>query len=150
MITLLIFSLVALGIVIYFFITDLHPPTLLLFIVALFFVVMIIYIVLFEFRKKALKVKVDGKHVCTRNYLGLGKEREIALNDFDGFITSFLNSEYNSYEYLFLVKGRKRVYVISEYYHYNYFQIKNAISGHLKFLRTEKYGLRQVLLDILD
>lgn len=150
MIALMIFSLTALSSIIYVYTTKLDPPVVPFLIAALIFGFIFLYVLLFELRTKALKIRIDSGSLSIKNFVGFGVENSYHLNDFEGYVTSIIKTKYNAYEYLFLVKGRKRVNVGSEYYHKNYLEIKTVISNHLKFLGNEKYGFKRVVQDLFN
>ncbi len=53
------------------------------------------------------------------NFLGLGFSKEIHFSEIDGFKVAILPSEYEDYEYLYIMKNRRKIINLSEFYHKN-------------------------------
>lgn len=97
--------------------------------VPLFFLLLIIivWIVFVEFRTKAIHIKIEGDTISVKNYLGQGTTKNYLFKEFTGYKISTLSSEYEEFEYLYLLLNGKRVIKISQFYHSNYNEMKQAI-----------------------
>ena len=102
---------------------------------SLLFIFTIIFL-LAETRHKIIKIIIDRNTISKRNFLTI---IQYNFGDFDGFQTSIINSKNGSYEYLYLVKDNKKLIKISEQYHKNYFEMKDLINQHSKFLGDTKF-----------
>ena len=61
-----------------------------------------------ELRTKVIAVTIDEASIIVRSFIGIGPNKLFALDEFDGFTTSLLESNYAEYEYLYLMKGNKK------------------------------------------
>ena len=95
-----------------------------------------------EFRRRVLVIRIENHDISAASYFGFGKTNKYTLSDFDGFITVIMPSEYRKYEYLFLMKDNSRVITVSEFYHKNYAELKQAIASTVRNLgeREFKFG----------
>lgn len=91
-----------------------------------------ILLVFGELRTKIITVSLLKNHIEKKNYFGLKRKYNYA--DFDGYQTSILTSKGGSFEYLYFIKDDQKNIKLSEYYHKNYFDLKNEIATHLKNL----------------
>ncbi len=103
------------------------------------FLYTLIFLVFGELRNKIIKISLHNNEIEKKNYLGL--KRKYNYKDFDGYQTSILTSKGQNYEYLYFIKDNKKEIKLSEFYHKNYFDLKNEISIHLKFLGEVKSSL---------
>lgn len=106
------------------------------------------WLVFGELRKKAIKVKIDYNTISVTNFLGLGLTKVYSFTEFDGFKISILPSEYQEYEYLFLLINKKKAIIISQFYHSNYSEMKSLITRKTKNLGTADFSLIQEAKDI--
>lgn len=105
-----------------------------------------IWLVFGEFRTKVIEVSLNNTEIEKKNYLGL--RQKYNYKDFDGYQTSILTSKGQSFEYLYLIKNNQKIVKISEYYHKNYYDLKNEISIHLKDLGEIKLSYFDELKEI--
>lgn len=112
------------------------------------FVFFWIWIFFGELRTKAITVSLNSNHITVRRYFGLGRKKVFHLTDFDGYRTSTLSSEYQTFEFLYLLAGKRKVVKLSEFYHKNYPDLKSAFSGKLKNLGNEKFSLIREVKEI--
>lgn len=105
-----------------------------------------IWLVFGEFRTKVIEVSLNNTEIEKKNYLGL--KQKYKYKDFDGYQTSILTSKGQSFEYLYLIKNNQKIVKISEYYHKNYYDLKNEISIHLKNLGEIKLSYFDELKEI--
>jgi hypothetical protein len=103
-----------------------RPPEL----VVIFAIVMAI-IMAGELRTRIWRMTIDGDRVVARNYFGFGPKREFDLTDFDGFKLLEQYSHGEFYEHLYLMKGDRKILKISDIYHGNYEELKQAIAVRL-------------------
>ena len=108
----------------------------------------LVWIVWGELRTKVIKVSIRYDRIEVRRYLGYGTPVEYWFSEIDGFTTVLLPSEYRHYESLNLIKDGRKVIKLSEFYHENYFELKEGISVKCKELKTEKYNLLREIKEI--
>ena len=92
------------------------------------------WLVFGELRTKIITVSIDKSSITRRSYLGLGSKRQFDFKEFDGFTTSLGRSRWGTYEYLFLQKDNKKVIKLSEFYHKNYFELKQDLKNKVKYM----------------
>lgn len=123
-------------------------PTVVPVLIIIFFLFVWIWLIFGELRTKVLKVWMNEDGIMVRNFFGVGTRKTYTWDKFDGYVTSLLPSRYGVYEYLYLVKGRRKVIKISEYYHRNYIELKEEIAKHTTDLKTEKYSLWREIKEV--
>jgi hypothetical protein len=96
-----------------------------------------------EVRTKAIKVIIGKNQISVRGYFGFGSETTYFLSDFDRFITSQVPTKYRTFEYLYLLKDNKRLIKLSEYYHKNYEELKQAISEEVDYSGDQPFRMSQ-------
>jgi hypothetical protein len=101
-----------------------------------------------ELRTKAVKVSIGKNNIIVSHYLGLGKKKTYSLTMFDGFKTSLLPSEYNTYEFLYLMVNNKKTIKLSQFYHQNYTELKKVLSKNVKCLGNEQFNIIRALREI--
>lgn len=84
-----------------------------------------------QLRSKGVQVTINSKEVEIISLLGYGKTNIYSFKSLDGFQTCQLPWNYRTIEFLYLVKDGKRVANISQYYHKNYEELKDALSTTL-------------------
>lgn len=114
----------------------------------LFLLFIIAWLVYGELRTKAIKVRVESNTIIANGFIGLGPDRIYDFKEFDGYKISILPSEYQEYEYLYLLRNHKKVIKVSQFYHGNYFDIKKAITTKTRNLGEEPFSLFQELKEI--
>lgn len=122
-------------------------PMLLVFI---FFVLILIWLIWGELRTKAVKVSIDMDRLSYSNFLGLGNLRVLRFSEIDGFKIANLPSEYQDYEYLYVMVNKYKVIKLSEFYHKNYKELKAMISSKSKCLGEEKFSYVQEFKEIFS
>jgi hypothetical protein len=93
-----------------------------------------------EFRTKMIKVVLNDNHLLIKHFAGLSTAKKYLYKDLDGFKTSILRSRGGDNEYLYFIKDNKKIGKISDFYHKNYFELKNEISAKLDDLGFEKFS----------
>lgn len=101
-----------------------------------------------ELRIKAVKIKIENETISLKMFLGFGKERKYELKEFDGYKISILPSEYQEFEYLYLLIDQKKVIKISQFYHSNYAEIKQGISRNTKNLGKLDFNIFSEIKEI--
>ena len=101
-----------------------------------------------EIRTKIVKVTIEGDTITVKNFLGLGVEKKYDFKEFEGYKISVLPSEYHEFEYLYLLLSRKKVIKISESYHNNYSELKQAIVRKTKNLGIENFSFLEEIKDL--
>ncbi|MGR3856820.1 hypothetical protein [Chryseobacterium indologenes] len=96
------------------------------------------FVVLFgEVRTKCIKITINKDTIVVRRFFGL-LTKTYKTHEIEGWKFSHLTGKGGTYEYLYLYKEGNKVVKISQFYHKNYFQIKNYIQGNFKYLVYEK------------
>lgn len=118
-------------------------------------IVLLIMVVLFrliwgELRTRAVSIKINSAHIEVTNFFGFGSPKNISLSAIDGFKISILPAEYKEYEYLYLMSGNRRVVIISEFYHRNYFDLKAVLIKKCRNLGTEKFNFAREIKKIFS
>jgi hypothetical protein len=102
-----------------------------------------------EFRTKIIKVAIDGDAISVRRFGGLGIKKTYSFSEFDGFVTSL--QPYGALgvmEYLYLMKGKRKVIKLSQFYHKNYAELKAAIHEKSKYLGDGDFSFIDELKEI--
>ena len=123
-------------------------PPLGIFVFIAFLIFALILIIYGELRTKVIKVRLEGDEVIVANYLGLGTKRIYNLSQFDGLETALLPSRYDTYEYLYLIKNGKKVVKLSQFYHSNYADLKNTLTGKVRNLGQKGFSYIQEFKEI--
>ena len=105
-----------------------------------------IWLVFGELRTKIIEVTIQNNQVEKKNYFGLNQV--FNFKDFDGFQTSILTGKGQSFEYLYFVKGNRKIIKISEAYHKNYSDLKDRISTNLKDLGEIQFSYFDELKEV--
>ena len=101
-----------------------------------------------ELRTKIISVEIKDGYIKVKRFYGL-KATNYEFSEIKGWKYSFLTSKGKTYEYLYLLNdNNKKVIKISEFYHKNYFQVKDYIKLHFKDLGFEKFSFRDELKEI--
>ena len=109
---------------------------------------LIIWLVYGELRTKAIKVKIESDNISVNSFFGLSSSRLYAFKEFDGYTISILPSEYQDYEYLYLMSNQKKIIKVSQFYHSNYLDLKKAIETKTRNLGEEPFSLFKELKEI--
>lgn len=94
-------------------------------------------IVLGELRTKCISVIISKNEIVVKRFFGI-LTKIYTISEIEGWKYSHLTGKGGTYEYLYLYKAGNKVVKISEFYHKNYFKIKNHIQGNFKYLGYEK------------
>ena len=108
-----------------------------------------IWLVYGELRTKAAAVYIAFDYFTVKGYLGLGPEKTYYFNEIEGYLIAILPAKGTSYEYLYIVKGGKKVIKLSQFYHSNYAELKSGISStSIKDLGFEDFNYGRELKEI--
>jgi len=118
--------------------------------VVIVLVIPVVWLVYGELRTKAISVVFDATSINYKPYLGVGGAKEFCFKHFDCCVTSVLTSEYESYEYLYLMKDNKKVIKLSEFYHKNYSELKEEICNRVEYTGEIPFSLRDELKEIFQ
>lgn len=118
-------------------------PPLGIFVFLAFLIFALIWIIFGELRTKVIKVRIEGDEVTVVRYLGLGTKRIYSLSQFDGLETALLPPRYDTYEYLYLIEHGKKVVKLFQFYHGNYADLKNNLTGKLRNLGQKGFSYIQ-------
>ena len=124
-----------------------NPPNA-VFVFAILFLIVLTWLVFGELRTKVISVTIDNDLITTANFLGLGAKRKFDFTEFEGFTTSLLPSNSGTYEYLYLLKDNKKVIKLSEFYHKNYFELKQVLTKRVKFLGDKPFNMLTEIKEI--
>ncbi len=109
---------------------------------ALFFIWMLCQMIFNELRTKAIKVIISEGKIEKISFFGIGFKTEYAYNSLSGFKTSSVPAKGTDYEYLYIIIGSTKVIKLSEFYHTNYSELKNAlINKNIYWLGKEQYSV---------
>ncbi|WP_265428439.1 hypothetical protein [Chryseobacterium sp. YIM B08800] len=92
-----------------------------------------------ELRTKIIIVKIENNQLEVRRFFGL-KIETYKFSEITGWKYSHQTSKGGTYEYLYLYKNDKKTIKISEFYHKNYFLLKNEIEIKIKYLGYEQFS----------
>ncbi len=109
-----------------------------------------IWLILGELRTKAISAEINNDAITIANFFGLGSKRQFGLNEFDGFTTSAIESRNGSFEYLYLLKGDRKIVKLSEFYHKNYADLKKELWNKIKFLGERPFNLTVEIKEIFE
>lgn len=119
-----------------------------IFVFLAFLISVFIWIVSGELRTKVVKMHIEGEKVAVSNYFGLGPKRVYSFSQLDGLETALLPSRYGTYEYLYLIENGKKVVKLSQFYHSNYADLKNTLTGKVRNLGQKGFSYIQEFKDI--
>lgn len=122
--------IIGIGVVIIYHLKDIvEKDTPILF--KVFFIIWYLFfasiIMLGEVRTKCVKVTLYAEYLERAAFFGLGLKSKYYYLELEGYSLSDLYSKGRMYEYLYIVKDGKKIVKISEFYHANYFDLKNMI-----------------------
>lgn len=112
------------------------------------FIFVWIWLVFGELRTKVVKVHIEDDEVIVSNYLGLGAKKVYRFSQFDGLETALLPSKYDTYEYLYLIENGRKVVKLSQFYHSNYSDLKNTLTGNVRNLGQKGFSYLQEVKEI--
>lgn len=106
-----------------------------------------IMLVFGELRTKFITIELQKNEIRVKRFFGIINE-VYNLSELEGWKYSHLTSKGGTYEYLYIYKNGKKIIKISEFYHKNYFKIKNQIQADLKYIGYENFSLLDELKEI--
>jgi hypothetical protein len=109
-----------------------------------------VWLIFGELRTKIITVQIDYNIITVTNFGGLGRKKEFAYKEFEGYRTALLPSKGRTYEYLYLMKDGKKKIKISQFYHRNYSQLKKEITKKVKFLGQERFSYLREFKEIFE
>jgi hypothetical protein len=115
-----------------------------------FLVFIMAWLLLGEIRTKLTVVTIEKNNIKACRWFGTGVSRTYLFDELDGFRVSFLPSEYNEFEYLYLLKENKKVIKLSSFYHRNYDELKRTIAVKTKNLGEEKFSLLKEVKEVFS
>jgi len=96
-------------------------------------------IVFGELRTKCIIITINKNDIIVKKFFGL-LTKTYKFSEIEGWKYSHLTGKGGTYEYLYLYKDGMKVIKMSQFYHKNYFQIKNYIQGNFKYLGYEQFS----------
>ena len=104
-----------------------------------------------ERKKRALCVELFSHSIIVSGFYGYGKKHLYAFTGFTGYTLSQLPNYYgDTSEYLHIIKGTKKVISISAFYHKNYQELKDGLTGSLEFLGEIPFDIKNEWKDIFN
>ena len=100
----------------------------------------LLWLFLGEFRTKMIKIDIGSDFLIVKKFGGLSPGKKYSFAEIDGFKTSILPSRGGDYEYLYLMQGNRKIGKISNFYHKNYCNLKEAIREKVADLGFEKFS----------
>ena len=98
------------------------------------------YLLFGEIRTKNILVELESNEIKVKRFLGLKKEI-YKFSEIEGWKYSCLTSRGGTYEYLYLYNfNNKKVIKISEFYHSNYWELKDFVKINFKNLGYENFS----------
>ena len=113
-----------------------------------FVIFFIVWLFFGELRTKLVKVNVDTDFIMVKKFAGLGIEKKYSFKEFAGYKISILPSEYQDFEYLYVMLDGRKAIKISQFYHSNYAELKQAIIKKTKKLGIENFSFVRELREI--
>jgi hypothetical protein len=113
-------------------------------------VFVLFWLIFGELRTKVISADLEYDHIIISRYCGFAKPVTFYYADLDGFHTSILASTGGANEYLYLMKGGKKVAKFSDFYHKNYSEMKETLRGSLKDLGYMDFSYRQEVKEIFS
>jgi hypothetical protein len=126
------------------------PPSIGIFAFMIVFVLIWIWIIFGELRTKVIRVELKDAEVVVSGYLGVGRKSRYALAQFDGYETAILPSNYDKYEYLYLIEHGKKVVKLSQFYHRNYSELKQVIAEKVNYLGEKDFSYFEEFKEIFQ
>lgn len=74
----------------------------------------------YELRKKVIKVDFENDKLIVQYFLGLSAPKRFKYSDIDGFKTSKVYSKLGTFNYLYIMVGKNKIAILSDFYHSNY------------------------------
>lgn len=116
----------------------------------LFFFVLVTYWIITEIRKKLITVSIQSSTMLVGAFYGIGSKKIYDYTEFDGFITTQVPVLYAAtYEYLYLIKGDKKIVILSDFYHRNYAALKLVLGDKLVFLGDQPFNMSSEIKELL-
>ncbi len=111
----------------------------------LFFVVFIIFI---ELKDKIIAITFEQNSVIINRFCGLKNPVFFDDKEIEGFHKSIVTTKYGRYNYIYLMKGNKKIAKISNQYHKNFGDLSSEIEKRYKNLGFINSNLTSELKDM--
>lgn len=118
--------------------------------VAPFFVVIWLWLILGELKKNINRVILTEDLIIVSKFGGLSEGLSYPYGFFDSLTTSILTSRSGKYEYLYLIKGEKRLVTLSQFYHLNYQELKDFLLKKINASPTTPYNISNDFNDLKE
>ena len=102
-----------------------------------------------ELRTKIGDVEIDKNFIVVATYFGLAVPNRYELKNIDYFNISVVYSKGGSYEFIILSQNNKSVIFISQYYHKNYFEMKNILRKKIKYKGYKKFNTVEYFKELI-
>ncbi|MBX9808617.1 MAG: hypothetical protein K2X95_12590 [Flavobacteriaceae bacterium] len=97
----------------------------------LFFVIFIMFI---ELKDKIIAIKFEENGIKINRFCGIKNPTFIDNKQIDGFHNSIVTTKYDRYNYIYLMKGNKKIAKISNQYHKNFGDLSREVEKKYKNL----------------
>jgi hypothetical protein len=142
----ILFTAVMCGVIALYFVFDI--PLAFLLIITVCFAFCFTWLVFGELRTKVISLDIWFDNFIVEGYFGFGPPKTFYFNDIDGYTISILPASGTAYEYLYVIAGGKKVIKLSQFYHKNYGELKDAIASNIKYLGFEDFSYAKELKEI--
>lgn len=113
--------------------------------ILMFFVAFLIFI---ELKDKIIAVKFEENSIIINRFCGLKNSIFFDNKEIEGFRNSIITTKYGRYNYIYLMKGNKKIAKISEQYHKNFNDLSSEIEKRYKNLGFINSNLISELKDM--
>ena len=87
-----------------------------------------------ELKDKIIAIKFDENGIKIKRFCGVNNATFIDDKQIDGFHNSIVTTKYDRYNYIYLMKGNKKIAKISNQYHVNFGDLSREIEKKYKNL----------------
>lgn len=116
-------------------------------VILLFLAIFVIYV---ELKDKIIAIKFEQTNIKIKRFCGIKKPVFINNLEIKGFQNSIVTTKYESYNYIYLIKGNKKVAKISNQYHDNFEELSEEIKKRYIDLGFVYTGFISEIKDIFN
>ena len=107
-------------------------------------------VVFFEIKHKVIKISFNNNYITIDRYFGLFNSIILKHSEITGFHNSEVSTRYGTYQYIYLMKGNKKIAKISNQYHSNFKELKQEIENKYKDLGFIKSSFISEIKDLIN
>jgi len=104
----------------------------------------------FELRDKLIKINITDNKVLINKYFGILNPISFKHSEITGYYSSEVNTRYKIYNFIYLMKGNKKIAKISNQYHKNFEELKQEIGNKYRDLGKINSDFFSEIKDILS